>query len=299
MSPGKRLLLLILIMILVTFIAEGISIAILYNTAFNEEKARLRETAGSQARLIEAIAAFDSLYSKDYPEGSRQATLSQIINAHRKYKGFGLSGEFTLAEKKGENIVFILSHQQLNMQAIEPVPFDSDLAEPMRRALSGESGTTIGPDYRGVPVLAAYEYVSGIDLGIVSKIDLSEIRAPFIRAAVISGIAGLISILAGSYLFLKITNPLIRKLSDTVKDLKDALAKVRQLTGLLPICASCKKIRNDKGQWEQLEVYIRDHSEADFSHGLCPDCLAKCRSDAATSNNRETKTGEQPPEKSI
>jgi len=41
---------------------------------------------------------------------------------------------------------------------------------------------------------------------------------------------------------------------------------------LIPICSSCKKILNDKGYWEQMELYIRDHSEADFSHGICPEC---------------------------
>jgi len=60
-----------------------------------------------------------------------------------------------------------------------------------------------------------------------------------------------------------------------ISDLQDALSKVKALSGLLPICASCKKIRDDKGYWNQIESYIRDHSEADFSHGLCPDCLQK------------------------
>jgi PAS domain S-box-containing protein len=60
-----------------------------------------------------------------------------------------------------------------------------------------------------------------------------------------------------------------------VLELREALSQVKALSGLLPICASCKKIKNDKGCWEQMEVYIRDHSEADFSHGICPDCIAK------------------------
>ncbi|NJN94505.1 MAG: response regulator [Anaerolineales bacterium] len=59
------------------------------------------------------------------------------------------------------------------------------------------------------------------------------------------------------------------------EELQTALAKVKTLRGLLPICASCKKIRDDGGYWHLLEVYIRDHSEADFTHGLCPDCLTK------------------------
>jgi len=58
-------------------------------------------------------------------------------------------------------------------------------------------------------------------------------------------------------------------------ELEEALAQVKQLSGLLPICAGCKKIRDDNGYWQQVEVYIRDHSEADFSHGLCPDCAKK------------------------
>jgi PAS domain S-box-containing protein len=58
-------------------------------------------------------------------------------------------------------------------------------------------------------------------------------------------------------------------------DLQDALTKIKRLRGLLPICASCKKIRDDKGYWNQLETYIQEHSEAEFSHGFCPECMKK------------------------
>lgn len=57
-----------------------------------------------------------------------------------------------------------------------------------------------------------------------------------------------------------------------IAGLREALAKVRTLQGLIPICASCKKIRDDHGYWRQLESYLREHSGAEFSHGLCPDC---------------------------
>jgi DNA-binding NtrC family response regulator len=62
---------------------------------------------------------------------------------------------------------------------------------------------------------------------------------------------------------------------EVIRELQQALAEVKTLSGLLPICASCKKIRDDKGYWSQIEVYIRDHSQAEFSHGLCPDCAKK------------------------
>ncbi|MCJ7495060.1 MAG: PAS domain S-box protein, partial [Deltaproteobacteria bacterium] len=64
-----------------------------------------------------------------------------------------------------------------------------------------------------------------------------------------------------------------------VRDLQKALSEVKTLKGIFPICASCKKIRDDKGYWNQVEVYIRDHSEAEFSHGICPDCKEKLYGD--------------------
>lgn len=60
-----------------------------------------------------------------------------------------------------------------------------------------------------------------------------------------------------------------------IAELQDALAKVKALSGLLPICASCKKVRDDGGYWKQIEEYIRTHSEADFTHSICPDCMEK------------------------
>jgi DNA repair exonuclease SbcCD ATPase subunit len=68
-------------------------------------------------------------------------------------------------------------------------------------------------------------------------------------------------------------------LVSTNKELESALANIRQLSGMLPICSSCKKIRNDSGYWEQIEAYVRDHSEIEFSHSLCPDCSKKLYSD--------------------
>jgi len=60
-----------------------------------------------------------------------------------------------------------------------------------------------------------------------------------------------------------------------IKELQLTMDKVKTLSGFLPICASCKKIRDDKGYWTQIESYIKDHSEAEFSHGICPDCATK------------------------
>jgi len=68
-------------------------------------------------------------------------------------------------------------------------------------------------------------------------------------------------------------------------ELQKALSEIKTLSGLLPICASCKKIRDDKGYWNQIELYIRDHTEAEFSHGLCPICAENLYGDFLNEQN--------------
>jgi AmiR/NasT family two-component response regulator len=76
----------------------------------------------------------------------------------------------------------------------------------------------------------------------------------------------------GDLLRLRFANDVLQRRTN---ELEKALAKIKTLRGLIPICASCKKIRNDTGYWQQLEEFIAEHSEADFTHGLCPECVKK------------------------
>lgn len=66
-----------------------------------------------------------------------------------------------------------------------------------------------------------------------------------------------------------------RALLQSNTELQQALSDIKQLKGLIPICAACKNIRDDKGYWHQIEVYIQTHTDADFTHGICPDCIKK------------------------
>ena len=68
-----------------------------------------------------------------------------------------------------------------------------------------------------------------------------------------------------------------QSLSSRVTELQNALTTVKQLSGLLPICSYCKKIRRDDNYWQQLETYLSEHSEAEFSHGVCPECFEDAR----------------------
>jgi hypothetical protein len=279
MSPRRRILLLILIMAMIVLAVGFMSFSMLYRTALDEQKSRLQETVVSQARLIESIFRFNSIYLKNYPGGAKEATIRQVIDAHKQYHEFGQTGEIVLAKKEKDNIVFILQYNHGTLAPTKSIPFDSKLAEPARMALWGLSGTIIALDYRGRKVLAAYEPLGELHWAIVAKIDMAEIRAPFIKAGLICGLFGILAIILGTIIFVKVTEPLIKNLHDTVTQLQDALANVSQLSGLLPICAYCKKIRDDNGYWNQLEAYLQKHTEAEFSHGICPDCEKKIYAD--------------------
>ncbi|HTR99001.1 MAG TPA: hypothetical protein VML00_04570 [Bacteroidota bacterium] len=79
---------------------------------------------------------------------------------------------------------------------------------------------------------------------------------------------------SSSLLLSRLKGDMIREMKLNA-ELQAALAEVHQLSGLLPICAWCKRIRDDDGNWQQIESYISVHSEADFTHGICPDCAQK------------------------
>ena len=76
---------------------------------------------------------------------------------------------------------------------------------------------------------------------------------------------------------------------ELIINLQKALSEVKTLSGMLPICAWCKKIRNDEGYWQKIEAYFKSHSDLDFTHGICNDCAKKEYPDL--SSNLEDKTG--------
>jgi hypothetical protein len=109
-----------------------------------------------------------------------------------------------------------------------------------------------------------------------------EVVGLIISCAMVAGIyliQPLFKEIASSRKELRDMNDKLLSLSEEQKALiarlQDAIANIKTLKGMLPICASCKKVRDDKGYWKQIEVYVRDHSDAEFSHGLCPDCAQK------------------------
>lgn len=217
MKDSNRLVLLILNMTTVSVVALAVAVIgifILYRTALEQQRARLVETAQSRARLIEAIwgRESDAIASSNSKE---ERTLNILVDAHHNFQGFAQTGEFTMGKRQGQHIVFLLRHRHSQLEQPKPVPWSEKLAEPMRQALSGKSGTIIALDYRGATVLAAHEPVAGLNWGIVAKIDLEEIQRPFIRAGVYIIIAAMMVDIFGVLVFFKIGNPLIRRLEES------------------------------------------------------------------------------------
>lgn len=234
MQEKRQILLLTAIMTLISLTIGGVAFHLLYQTAFERQQQHLQETVQAQARLMEAVARFDLIYSADeHPGGAFDATLDQIKDAHQRHERFGQSGEFLIGQRKEHQIQFLLNHRIANKQkTIPPVPWGSTKAEPMHRALRGESGVMEGLDYQGVEVLAAYEPVAILNLGMVAKIDMAEIRAPFIQAGIIASSIAAALIIAGIILFQKIGNPIIeqlRKQTRTLQKSRKSLARAQQI----------------------------------------------------------------------
>jgi signal transduction histidine kinase/ActR/RegA family two-component response regulator len=209
-NTRRRLLLLSpALLATVAVIATSLAIGMLYDTAFDREKAQLIEVVESQTRLVEAIGRLDG-WGPD-------RTLELVNEAQGYYGGIGETGEFTLARLDGNEMRFLLRHRHGNYEIPPPVPLRGQLAEPMRRALQGKKGTVVGLDYRGETVLAAYGPVEGLNWGIVAKIDVREVRAPFIKAALfVLCVLGLL-VGIGAFLLVRLAMPVVIDLERSKK----------------------------------------------------------------------------------
>ena len=88
-------------------------------------------------------------------------------------------------------------------------------------------------------------------------------------------------------MFVSWARSLVLREKALVYDLSALLANVKELEGLLPMCAWCKKVRDDQGYWQQIETYISSHSKADWTHGICPECVARLMQDQPGFNGSE------------
>lgn len=175
--------------------------------------------------------------------------LSEILSEHHDKVRLAPNGERALATiRKAAPDLILLDIMMPDMDGFE-----------VCRILKADQETT------GIPVI----FISALD-ETVDKVKafsmggVDYITKPFKSKEVLARIS--------THLTLR---HLQRSLEKKNEQLRQALDEIRILRGILPICSSCKKIRNEEGHWEQIEIYIRDRSEANFSHGICQDCARK------------------------
>ncbi|MCZ6837367.1 MAG: ATP-binding protein, partial [Planctomycetota bacterium] len=201
------------------------AIYLLFLAAREQQAVRLWEIVQNQSNLINAVAEFDQMHSGDALEGGASAaTMSQVVASHELSEGLGETGEILYARQDGDSILFLVDLRHTSGIDSRRVTMGQDVvAAPMHNALIGKSGTMIAMDYRDERVLAAYAPIDKLDIGIVAKIDMAEIRAPFIDSAIIAGLFGFLFVCGGAALTIRVNNPLIRRVEDSETHMRTIL----------------------------------------------------------------------------
>ena len=220
------------------------------NEALRIEMAAIRRSADHYKALYEALPVSLEVVDKD-------GTIVGVNPFHLANMG---RGKTTLADYVGKYIVtrpsIVASGLADKIAAVlQGTPFEAD--EVHFPALSGGGDGYF--NLRGLPLVHEGEIVGAIFISVdvtAQRKAREELRSYSTRLE-------------------ELVEERTSELSRAVTGLQEALARVSTLSGLLPICASCRKIRDDKGYWSQLEAYVLEHSDVQFSHGICPECTKK------------------------
>ena len=218
--------LMIVSMALVAVLVTAVAILLLYRTAHDQELAELQAAAETLAGLTESVAQFDQKNSADaHPDGSWGATMSQIEQGLVPPSARRPSQELIIGRRVDGRIqVLRRSPVSGGVEDVATLDPGSGQAQPLGRALEGQSGSGELIDYAGNRVLAGYAYVPSLDVGIVYKVDLDEVRAPYIRAAAWSGLVALAAILVGAASFVVFARPLRRQAEQPERRLQSLIA---------------------------------------------------------------------------
>ncbi len=193
-----------------TVLLSGIIIWFWYDTAFEEQEKRLLERVQIHSNFIDDLQK-DVINDKEMAI----ANIDELIKTFQLDKGFGETGEFTLALHQGDKINFLLTNDHFGLENPVSVAWNSPMAEAMRLALDGQSGVMVGLDYRGKEVLAAYEAIESLNMGIVAKIDLSEINQPFFMTIFIVLEIACVIIVIGVFSLIYLLDPILNHLAES------------------------------------------------------------------------------------
>lgn len=197
----------------------------LYQTSIQDQQQWLLNMVETKAHMINSLAHFEREHRNDGTSSidskiAFDMTMRQVRGAKLEDYGIGETGEFVLGQRQGDMIAFLLPRRGGDHSVPDAVAFGSGSAAPMRRALDGEVGAMIGPDYNKVQVLAAYAPIPEMGIGLVSKINLDEIRAPFIRVGLLNALFSIVVMILAVFLTRFLTFPIIQTLEHRTQDLE-------------------------------------------------------------------------------
>ncbi len=196
-----KLLKLTLMLSSVAVLAVSITVTALYKIALKQEGQLLTESVSNQIMLIRAISQ-QSKQDKATRTKLIHKTIKHLQLMNQNANKNGQSVEFVVAQRKAQQIIFLLWGKQTNSDSNHfVVPFKLGIAEPMRRALLGKSGVYLGVDHKGKKILAAYQYMPEYKLGLVEKIPAEKILNPYLLAILIASVIAIIFVFIGAYIF--------------------------------------------------------------------------------------------------
>lgn len=215
-NQHRTIALLILIMTTVAMTVGGIAIYLLYTEAYTQKKNDLMESTQRMSSLIEMVAQFDRIHSdRDHPQGYAGATLSQVSETFRQHRILSDGEEWLVGRKEGKNIRLLISVDKHGLKETQTIPFNDAQGQGIQLALKGQRGVQELIDYRGYPCLIAYAPIPTLGVGITNKMELAQIRAPFIQAAWVTAVLGGIVISIGTFSFWRIGQGITRRLQQS------------------------------------------------------------------------------------
>ncbi len=207
----------------VALLIVGTAFVTLYRLAMARARVDLVQLVTAQATLIERIYAGEAARTGD-STAARAHALSDFAVASVAFRDFGRTGELVLGERRlDNNLYFLLPERSLGGVVPPPVPFGGRSGEALQRAVDGETGVRQSLDFRGNPVVAAYRHLPLLEVGLVAKLDVSEVRAPFLRAAGITLAVAFVVLLLGSQWHLAWVGPLLTRTFVRTRALESSL----------------------------------------------------------------------------
>jgi len=194
-------------------VGTGLSLWMLHASSRRQQEQLLAQEVNGRLRLLETIIVAN--------HGDHEKTLKEFAKFNAKYSRLGATGEITLACRDQDGLRFLLQKYP-DAPSFLPASGGTNIAEPMRKALEGKTGTLVSKDYRGVAVLAAYAPVPDLNWGIVAKIDASEIESPLLRTTVVIMSVVMVLVIGGGTLIVQLGRPLMRELELSQQKLIEA-----------------------------------------------------------------------------